>query len=40
MSLEYEIWCYTVINELIFDELVLANWADALAHYNWYEKVA
>jgi len=39
MALQWVLWRYCVLDELMYDDLRLANWADALGH-DWYEKLA
>ena len=36
MKLERELWKFVVLNELISDELLISNWADVLAHFDYY----
>ena len=36
MKLEWELWKFVVLNELISDELLIFNWADVLAHFDYY----
>jgi len=36
MKLERELWKFVVLNELISDELLIFNWADVLAHFDYY----
>ena len=35
MKLEWELWKFVVLNELISDELLIFNWADLLAHFDY-----